>query len=143
MAFALTKAQFIGVEFDECITNKFMQYIHLKITAANTDVDFDLGDVAGTLWGALDGSDAGLDALNAFKQVLTLKESFISLSGLGINDYAPVRTGGTAKEVVWSFNATSLIPELAYVSGSAPTVYDVMLCVLLSDGANPINDTFV
>lgn len=138
MAFALTSAEFYGQEIDEGLTSKFIQFMHLKITAAATDTDFDLGDTAGTLWGALDGTANGLIALGAFQDLITKMESFVSLQGKGIVTYQQVLSGAAGLQYVLTLNSTSGIPELAYVSGSAPTAYDIVLAVVLKDDTNPI-----
>lgn len=138
MAFALVSAEFYGQEIDEALTSKFVQFMHIKITGANTDVDFDLGDVGGTLWGVLDGTANGLIALNAFKDLITKMESFVSLQGKGIVTYQQVLSGAAGLQYVLTLNSTSGIPELAYVSGSAPLAYDIVLAVVLKDDTNPI-----
>jgi hypothetical protein len=138
MTFALTSAEFFGMEIDEAITSKFYQYMHIKITAANTDTAFDLGDVGGTLWGVLDGSAGGLAALNAFKVLITNMESFDCLLGKGIVTYQQVLTGAAGLQYVETLDSTSGLPKLAYVSGSAPTAYDLILKVILKDDTNPI-----
>jgi hypothetical protein len=231
MTFALTSASFFGSEIDEAITDKFYQYVHLKITAANTDVDFDLGDTTpGTFWDAVDGTAAGLNAFNAFKSMIPLMESFVSLTGKGIAQYAQASAsypslmtldsaasaGGGAAETLTvtgllttdsiraislrkqganaealtqygtagsgaasatnalpvaftgdpgagaivrvaftrtatavasgtyqqTLNATTGLPEILYVTGNAPTAYDIMLTVILKSGTNPIKADF-
>lgn len=142
MTFALTSSKFYGIETDEALTESFKQFVHLKITAANTDTAFDFGDLAGTLWGVLDNSANGLSTLNALKQLAVEQDSFASLVGKGIVQYQQVLSGAAGLQYVLTLDSTTGWPKLAYVSGSAPTVYDIYLTVDLQPGINPIKVTY-
>ncbi len=81
MTFALTRVRAYGVESDEAVTKKFMQYLRLDITAANTNVALDLGTYAGTFWTAVTGSEPGDTALKVVKDIQTRAFQFIKEGG--------------------------------------------------------------
>jgi len=118
MAFALTSAQFYGVENDEAITNQFTQHARFVITAANTDVDFDFGDlVGGNAWSEMDNTTRGAQALAALKDLcLSRMQNFVSLTGKGIVQYA--QADAAIPQVV-------VINSAAAGGGSATEAYTV------------------
>lgn len=85
MAFAITKVQCYGIEAEEPVNKRYRQYMVLNLTAANTDVDLDLGDnqtgSLGTFWDAVDGTTIGANALLAIQDIVTRAESFDSFGG--------------------------------------------------------------
>ncbi len=89
MTFALTAFQAYGIEAEEAVNKRYKQVAILTITAANTNFDLDLGDLApGTFWDAVDGSEPGDTGLAAFKDINTRALSFIGVGGTGIAGYA-------------------------------------------------------
>ena len=80
MTFAITKVQAYGQEAEEPLNKRYRQFLMLDITAANTDVDLDLGDNAagslGTFWTAADGTATGLAALGVIQDIVTRAEAF-------------------------------------------------------------------
>ena len=81
MTFALSRVRAYGVEADEATSKKFMQMVRLDITAANTDVDLDLGDYSGTFWSAVDGSEPGDTALKVFQDIQIRAKQFLFAGG--------------------------------------------------------------
>lgn len=85
MAFAITKVQCYGQEAEEPVNKRYRQFMTLNITAANTDVDLDLGDnqsgSLGTFWDAVDGTTIGAAALTAIQDIVTRAEQFASFGG--------------------------------------------------------------
>lgn len=81
MAFALTKVRAYGIEVDEALNKRVRQYLHLTGTAANTDTAFDFGTYAGTFWTAVGGTQPGIDALKAIKDIQTRSEIFLDAQG--------------------------------------------------------------
>jgi hypothetical protein len=85
MAFAVTKVQCYGIEAEEPLNKRYRQYMYLNITAANTDVDLDLGDnqtgSLGTFWDAVDGTATGAGALLAIQDIVTRAETFDGFGG--------------------------------------------------------------
>ncbi len=86
MTIALTSFIADGVEVDEAVTKRFRQRAIFTITAANTDVDIDIGDYTGTFWTAVGGSVVGAKALLAIKDINTRARCFNKLGGSGVAD---------------------------------------------------------
>ncbi len=120
MTFALTKARAFGIEVEEPRNKRYLQYLVLNITAANTDVDLDLGDhvagALGTFWTAVDGSEPGDTALKAIRDIALRAEAFLSVQGTGLS----TRTQEDA-----SRTTVVAIDSAAAAGGSATEVYTV------------------
>lgn len=116
MAFAITKVQAYGQEAEEPVNKRYRQFLMLDITAANTDVDLDLGDnqagALGTFWDAVDGTDIGANSLKVIQDIVTRAEAFDrwggqALLGLQQGDVSGITTydsdasaGGNATEAL-------------------------------------------
>ena len=59
MAFAVTSYNVYATETAKAVSPEVTQYIKFTVTAANTDVAYDLATVGGTFWTAAGGSTAG------------------------------------------------------------------------------------
>lgn len=85
MAFAITSVQCYGQEAEEPLNKRYRQFMMLNITAANTDVDLDLGDnqtgSLGTFWDAVDGTTIGAGALQAIQDIVLRAQAFATLGG--------------------------------------------------------------
>lgn len=139
MAFALTKAVGYGVEAEEAVNKRYKQVLLLTITAANTDVDLDLGDYAGTFWDAVDGTTVGATALAAIKQINVKALTLLSIGGDAILNKLRVATATNAGEWSAAMNSTNThLPDIAFDSGDAPTSYVVALEWALKDGEEPV-----
>ena len=89
MTFALTAFQAYGIEAEEAVNKRYKQVAILTITAANTNNDLDLGDLApGTFWNAVDGSEPGDTGLAAFKDINQRAQSFVGIGGSSLAPYA-------------------------------------------------------
>lgn len=86
MTFALSQVRAFGIESEEAISKRYIQAMVLNITAANTDIDLDLGDYSGTFWTAVSGS-AATAALSALKSIQLKAESFWKVGGTSIAGY--------------------------------------------------------
>lgn len=86
MTFALTKVEWYGIEIDEPLTKRFHQRLVLQMTAANTDVDFDLGDyTSGTFWTAIGTStNAAKLLLAGLRKMQAEAITFVNASGTGL-----------------------------------------------------------
>lgn len=117
MARVVTQYQAFGVYRDEAVTNKALQFLRLKGTAANTDTAFDLGNYSGTFWGEADGDATGLAALGVIKDVQTRAQQFISIGGLGVN--------GKSLQDASRAGAVTAILSAASAGGAATETYTV------------------
>lgn len=139
MTFALTKVQCYGQEAEEPVNKRYRQFMMLNITAANTDVDLDLGDnqtgSLGTFWTAVSGTAPGAGALTAIQDIVTRAESFASWGG-NWTDRAQVDAADTALVSYDSAaSAGGAATEALTVTGLA--VADTILAVSqLTKGAN-------
>ncbi len=90
MTFSLTKFKAYGIEADQVVDHYEKQVAVFSITAANTDVDLDIGDYTGTFWSAVGSSDVGSQALIAIKDINKRAESFLGVRGTSIAGYVQV-----------------------------------------------------
>lgn len=139
MAFVITKVQAYGQEAEEPVNKRYRQFLMLDITAANTDVDLDLGDnqagSLGTFWNAVDATDTGANALIAIQDIVTRAEAFASLGGnwmtraqsdasqSSVISYSatPQAPGGTtATYVVTGLLATDTVIGVTPIVGTSP-----------------------
>lgn len=88
MAFTLTSFEAYGVYRDEPLTFLAHQYARFSITAANTDVDLDIGDYSGTFWTAVGSTVPGLTALKVIKDINVRAKTYLSVGGNAIAGYA-------------------------------------------------------
>lgn len=137
MAFALTKVKAWGVEAEEAVNKRYIQFVELDITGLNSNYDLDLGDVGsspGTFWNAVDGSEPGDTGLAVMRAVQRKAESFIGLGATSLAGYvkqSPVvtyldsaaSTGGNATETL---TVTGLL-----------TTDTILGATIVEDGANP------
>lgn len=139
MAFALVSAQAYGVEAEEPLNERYKQVLILQITAANTDIDLDLGDYAGTFWGTVDGSEPGDTALKAIKDIQTRAATLVTIGGNAIRGKFQVATATNAGEYSVSMNGTNTnLPDILWDSGDAPTAYYIVLEWVLKPGQVPV-----
>lgn len=138
MAFAITKVQAYGIEAEEPLNKRYRQYMYLTLTAANTDVDLDLGDnqagSLGTFWDAVDGTAIGANALLAIQDIVTRAEVGESASLSPLSYYQ----GGAASGVVYTVTLANKCPNILFASGSAPTAYTVCLKWVLAPQTAPV-----
>lgn len=140
MAFAVTVVEAYGIEVEEALNKRYIQYLNLTITAANTDTDWDLGDNVtgslGTFWTAADGTATGLTALGAIQDIETRARASVGYSLSAPNFYQ----GGSASGVVYTAaaNTSGKTPNLTFASGSAPTEITIQLRWILQPQQEPV-----
>lgn len=138
MTFALTKARLYGVTIDEPVRKRAIQRAYLKITAANTDTDMDLGDTGGTFWTAAVAADStAANVRTALHALDTKAQSFLGVRGEelvdrfrddGVNGFSIVAAG----EFTTAGGDTD---ETIPVSGALAT--DIALVTLHTAGGTP------
>lgn len=140
MAFVLTKIQCYGIEAEEAVNKRYQQKAILTITAANTDVDLDLGDLGatpGTFWNAVDATATGLKGLAAFRDIATRAQSFVGFGGTSIAGYVQ---GDSSIPVVSALDSSASAggsaTETLTVTGLLTT--DTILgATIVEDGGTP------
>lgn len=140
MTFALTKVRAYGVEAEEPRNKRYRQFLVLDITAANTDVDLDIGEHVsgslGTFWNAVDGSEPGDTGLKAIRDIVKRADCLVAVGGKGVVD---LQRGTSAASGVYTQATANKGPNLLYDSGTAPTAYTVICEWLLKDGEEPVS----
>ncbi len=116
MTFALTSVKAYGVEASEPLQKRFIQRLELKGTAANSNVAYDFGTYAGTFWTAVGGTQPGITALKAVKDIQIAAKAFLSAQGIGLNGYTQ---GAASAALLTKFLSA------ASAGGSASEVYTV------------------
>ncbi len=138
MALALVAFQAYGMESDEAVTKKFVQFLRLDITAANTDVDIDVGDYSGTFWTAVGATAPGINALKTVKDIQTRAKQMIAVGGQALATYPRVATPGAGEYSVAMDATNTHLPNVLFHSGDAPTAYSIYISWDLTDQAYPI-----
>jgi hypothetical protein len=142
MAFAITKVQAYGQEAEEPVNKRYRQFMMLTLTAANTDVDLDLGDnqagSLGTFWDAVDGTTIGANSLKAIQDIVTRAEAFASIGG---NFMDRAQADSSASSII-AYDATPQAPggttATYVVTGLLAT--DTVISVLPTNGTSPIEE---
>lgn len=138
MAFALTEFQSYGIEAEEAVNKRYKQVAILTITAANTDVDLDIGDYSGTFWTAVSGSEPGTTALQAIKDIQTRALSFVGLGGSSIAGYSQ---GDASVPVVQALSSSASAGgsanETLTVTGLL-TTDTILSAIMTTEGANNV-----
>lgn len=136
MAFALTKFACYGTSIQSVSSKRGIQIAELTITAANTDVDLDIGDLTpGTFWTAVAGALA-TEALVLLALIVANSRELIAVEGTAFLDRLRTVAAGSANE--FSLVTLAKLPNIGFHSGDAPTSYVVQLRWLLSDGNFPV-----
>lgn len=140
MTFALTGVHAYGQEAEEPRNKRYLQYLRLVGTAANTDTAYAFGShVAGSLgtfWDAVDGSEPGDTALKAIRDIAVRARAFLWIGGTGLNDKAPIDASrpGVITKLDSDATAGGNATETCVVTGLLTT--DVLLGVTqFVDGA--------
>lgn len=104
MTFALTKIRAYGIEAEEAVSKRYKQTLILNITGANTDVDLDIGDYSGTFWTAVGGTEPGITALKAVKDIQVAADSYL---GLGATSMAGLVQADASQPVISTLNSSA------------------------------------
>ncbi len=145
MAFALTRFKAYGRRHEGENRSHAEQVCELHITAANTDTAYDLDNSAGTFWtAALANATYGTLATSALRAFLTdivaVKHRCIGVTGEAlISDFIRVASGASGLQYIVAVGTTTAhMPNLTFVSGSAPTAITLFITWSLVDGAEAV-----
>ena len=123
MAFACTASKFFFVETSKAanaVDN--IQYAEITLTAANTDLTWDLNDLAGTAWTAIAAANAtGASTLAALKTIKTGMDKIVSITSTVMLDRSDVITASAAGDYNRSYTAGSILPAFGFFTANAPT----------------------
>lgn len=146
MAFALTKAEFRSVAHQNPSLKRGIQEVLLTITGANTDIDLDIGDAAGTFWtAAVANATYGAMAAAALVQLQAVVAGSAFLRRwecpeLQASVYVQVASSPGASQ--YSLTTDTYGPDILLASGSAPTSYHVYLVFEMAAGQFPVTAAF-
>jgi hypothetical protein len=136
MAFALSKFKAYGLKTQGPTRVLGQQFVELHITAAATDVDLDIGDDAGTFWGAVDATALGEEALRLLKEIIADKaQGLLSVNGDEL--VSRLRDATATGAGVYALAVANNRPNISWFSGDAPTAYVVQLVYQLIDNQFP------
>lgn len=136
MAFALTGYQIYGVEAEEVVNKRYQQRAILSITGLNTDIVLDLGNFSGTFWTAVSGTEPGLSALKAFKDIQIRALSYMSVGGSSIGGYSQADASAVAiSSLTSSASAGGGTSETLTMTG-IKTTDTILGATLQTKGAN-------
>lgn len=122
-----------GLYIDEPVTTRAHQVLNLVVTQAATDVDMDVGEVAGSFWtSAVASGGNGPAALAALTQVIAKAESRISLCSPQIQDAKVQVAAAPAGATEYQITTTSIVPSIAFFAASAPTAVTLNVVVCLA-----------
>jgi hypothetical protein len=135
MALALVSSKFYFVETSKATnTVDNIQHMELSLTAANTDVAWDLDDLAGTVWGVIDNTTSGLATLNALKTIKPSVQQILSVSSTFMLDRADVVSASAAGNYARAYTQGAILPSFAFSSAAAPTADVICVAWKLKSG---------
>ncbi len=115
MALAMTKVKVYGNESSEPLQKRFLQFLEMEITGANTDATYDFGTYAGTFWTAVGSTSPGSVALKAIKDIQVKAQTFLAAQ----SDYLAGRQQLPTSEA----GVVTYLDSAVYAGGSAtPTL---------------------
>lgn len=139
MALVLTEVEAYGREIDEPLTKKFSQVLRLKGTGAATDLTHDIGNLTGTFWTAVGGTDVGAKALTTLKSIVPKIKVIDAIGGptvQALHILATTQALAVIGDVKVSAYVNS-VPSLLYFTAGAPTAWEYLLKFELLDNNSP------
>lgn len=142
MAFAVTAYKVQAIPVGTARARKWRNVVEIDITAANTDTDGDLGDLAaGAFWTAAEADGTHGDTATALKAILTAlyaKSSNILWSCSEIDaGLIQVASGASGSEYQVTKNATTGLPDFVFVSGSGLTAWTLTIDASILEASSP------
>jgi hypothetical protein len=134
MAFALTKAYAYPVANSAAVPyRRAEQVIELEFTATANDVDLDIGDLAGTFWGAVDATTMGATVLTEITALYPRITGCIAIESVQLIDRVQSAAAGSNGEFAVAINATTLLPEISVNAADGETSWVIKLVCRLLD----------
>ena len=139
MAFAVTSYNVYATETAKAVSPEVTQYIKFTVTAANTDVAYDLATVGGTFWTAAGGSTAGAAVLNTIKKMIPELEMAHPLLCNATMSRLRAASASSSSNYSQTFTAGNICPEIAFNSGDAPTSETIIISAKMKAGWMPVS----
>lgn len=143
MAFALTKFKAYGLRAEGAVRPHVQQIFSFTLTAANTDITYDLGTTAGTFWTSAVANVTYGSIATAVRTLLLTRlpgsvpaNSLMACEGVPLQTYIQVASGAAGLQYTKAISSN--MPTITFVSGSAPTAWVLNLKWNLADGVEAI-----
>ncbi len=143
MAFALTKFKAYGIRAEGAVRPHVQQVMNFTLTAAATDIVYDVGVTAGTFWTSAEAHATYGALASAVKRILLTNLpgllpdfALMQVNGEPLNTFAKVASGASGLQYTLAIDSS--MPLVTFVSASAPTGWVLQLCWNLIDGAEAL-----
>lgn len=136
MAFSLTKCIAHGTEAEEPVNKRYIQRLILEVTATTADIDFDIGDIAGTFWTAVGATQPGTAALAALKDINARAKACIGLNSPQLMDRIQA---AAASGTDYTVTMDTYGPSITCDTSNGESAWQVVVTWYLKDGAEPVS----
>jgi hypothetical protein len=139
MALVLTEVEAYGREIDEPLTKKFSQVLRLKGTGAAGDLTHDIGNLTGTFWTAVGGTDVGAKALTTLKSIVPKIKALDTIGGSTVMASHVLATP-QALAAIGDVKVSAYVngvPSLLYFTAGGPTAWEYLITWDLLDNNSP------
>ncbi len=144
MAFALTKFKAYGLRAEGAVRPHVQQVAIFTLTAAATDIVYDVGVTGGTFWTSAEASVLYGSLATAVKSLLLTRlpgllpdTALMAIEGAyPLDTFIKVASGATGDQ--YTLAVTDSFPLITFVSASAPTAWVLQLRWNLIDGAEAL-----
>jgi hypothetical protein len=142
MAFAVTAFKTYSVAAFEAVTAQFEQVAEFTITRGASDIDLDIGDVAGTFWADADGTALGLEVLGYWKSILGKARNILSIHAPQITNALAQSYDGTPATGQYEVVSTTpaALAFLFFATDAAPATITLTVRFSLKAGELPVKN---
>jgi hypothetical protein len=135
MTLALTRFIASGEYQTAPVSHRGTQVVEMHMTAAATDVTYDISNASGTFWNALASTVSGPTALATLQAIVTAGGTLVRVGG----DYAQSYLRGAATGAgVYTMSVTGNLPSIAFNAANGPTSMILIMEWSMPDTVMPI-----
>lgn len=142
MAFALTRLRAWGNKIQTESPLRGEQFVELRLTGANTDVDCDIGDDAGVFWtdALADATygDLAAAALTTLQAIVAQAAQLTAVESAELITRTKVLVADVDAASEYAITVVNDRPNILFITTDAPTAWKVQLRYTLDDGQFPI-----
>lgn len=143
MAFALTKFKAYGLRAEGAVRPHAQQVMSFTLTGAATDISYDFDETGGTFWTSAEANATYGALASAAKSLLLTRlpgllpdGALVACESEVLQNFIQVASGATGDQYVLVI--TDSMPDILFVSASAPTAWVLNLRWNLIDGAEAL-----
>ncbi len=143
MAFALTKFKSYGIRAEGAVRPHVQQIVNMTLTAAATDIAYDIGTDGGTFWTSAEAHATYGALASAAKRVILTSiagilpsNALMECAGEPLATFIQVASGASGTQYTLAISSSQ--PTITFVSASAPTAWVLQLRWILKDGYEAI-----